>query len=44
MQVMLMLAIFISSSYVSMFSTTNGYENIEKDTKVITSKEKRMKK
>ena len=37
-------AIFISSSYVSMFSTTNGYENIEKDTKVITSKEKRMKK
>ena len=37
-------SIFISSSYVSMFSTTNGYENIEKDTKVITSKEKRMRK
>ncbi|MBQ2639483.1 MAG: LCP family protein [Bacilli bacterium] len=37
-------SIFISSNYVSMFSTTTGYENIEKDTKVITSKEKRMKK
>ena len=36
--------IFISSSYVSMFSSTSGYENIDKDTKVVIKQEKRMKK
>ncbi len=35
---------FISSSYVSMFSNITGYEDIETDTKVIISKEKKMKK
>ena len=35
---------FISSSYVSMFSNITGYEDIENDTKVITSKDKKMKK
>ncbi len=37
-------SIFTSSSYVSMFSNVTGYEEIEKDTKVIISKEKKMKK
>ena len=36
--------IFISSSYVDMFSNVTGYEEIKTDTKVITSKEKKMKK
>lgn len=36
--------IFISSNYVSMFSSTNGYENIDKDTKVVIKQEKTMKK
>ena len=35
---------FISSNYVSMFSNITGYEEIETDTKVILSKEKKMKK
>ena len=35
---------FISSSYVGMFSNVTGYEDIETDTKVIASKEKKMKK
>ena len=37
-------AMFVSSSYVSMFSSITGYENIETDTKVIISKDKKMKK
>ena len=37
-------AMFTSSSYVSMFSSTTGYENIASDTKVIISKNKKMKK
>lgn len=37
-------AIFVSSGYVSMFSDITGYENIESDTKVIISKDKKMKK
>ena len=37
-------SMFVSSNYVSMFSSTNGYEDIASDTKVIVSKEKRMKK
>jgi len=37
-------AMFVSSSYVSMFSGITGYENIENDTKVIISKDKEMKK
>lgn len=37
-------AMFTSSSYVSMFSNITGYENIETDTKVIISKDKKMKK
>ncbi len=37
-------AMFVSGSYVSMFSGITGYENIEIDTKVITSKDKKMKK
>lgn len=37
-------AIFVSSSYVSMFSGITGYESIESDTKVIISKDKKMKK
>ena len=37
-------AMFISSSYVSMFSGLSSYEDIEKDTKVIISKEKKMRK
>ena len=37
-------AMFVSSSYVSMFSSITGYENIETDTKVIISKDKEMKK
>ncbi len=36
--------LFVSSSYVSMFSGITGYENIEKDTKVILSKDKKMRK
>ena len=35
---------FVSDSYVSMFSGITGYENIATDTKVIISKEKEMKK
>lgn len=37
-------AMFVSGSYVSMFSGITGYENIESDTKVIISKDKKMKK
>ena len=37
-------SMFISSNYVSMFSSTNGYEDIASDTKVVVSKEKRMRK
>ena len=37
-------AMFVSDSYVSMFSGITGYENISTDTKVIISKEKEMKK
>ena len=37
-------AMFVSGSYVSMFSGITGYENIEIDTKVIISKDKKMKK
>lgn len=37
-------AIFISSSYVEMYSGITGYEDIATDTKVIISKEKEMKK
>ena len=37
-------AMFVSDSYVSMFSGITGFENISTDTKVITSKEKKMKK
>lgn len=37
-------AMFVSGSYVSMFSGITGYENIENDTKVIISKDKKMKK
>ena len=35
---------FVSDHYVSMFSGITGYENIATDTKVITSKDKEMKK
>lgn len=35
---------FVSDSYVSMFSGITGYENIATDTKVIVSKDKKMKK
>ena len=37
-------AMFISSSYVEMYSGVTGYEDIASDTKVIISKEKEMKK
>lgn len=37
-------AMFVSDSYVSMFSGITGYENIATDTKVIISKDKKMKK
>ena len=37
-------AMFVSDSYTSMFSGITGYENIATDTKVITKKEKEMKK
>lgn len=37
-------AMFVSGSYVSMFSGITGYENIENDTKVIASKDKKMRK
>ena len=37
-------AIFISSSYVDMYSGITGYEDIATDTKVIISKDKEMKK
>ena len=37
-------AMFISSSYVDMFSGITGYEDIATDTKVIISKDKEMKK
>lgn len=37
-------AMFISGSYVSMYSNITGYENIETDTKVLLSKDKKMKK
>ena len=35
---------FVSDHYVSMFSGITGYENISTDTKVIISKDKKMKK
>ena len=37
-------AIFISSNYVSMFTSIEAYQNIESDTKVIYEQEKKMKK
>lgn len=37
-------AMFVSSSYASMFSNITGYEDIASDTKVIISKDKKMKK
>ena len=37
-------ALFITSSYPSIFNTLSGYENIENDTKIIFTKEKQMKK
>ncbi len=37
-------AMFVTDSYVSMFSGITGYENISTDTKVIISKDKKMKK
>ncbi len=37
-------AMFVSGNYVSMFSGITGYENIEIDTKIIISKDKKMKK
>ena len=37
-------AMFVSDHYVSMFSGITGYENIATDTKVITSRDKEMKK
>lgn len=37
-------AVFISSSYVDMYSGITGYEDIATDTKVIISKDKEMKK
>lgn len=37
-------AMFVSGSYVSMFSGITGYENIENETKVIISKDKKMRK
>ena len=37
-------AIFVPDSYVSMFSGITGYESISTDTRVITSKDKLMKK
>jgi len=37
-------AMFVSGSYVSMFSGISGYENVQSDTKIITSKDKKMKK
>lgn len=37
-------AMFVSSSYVDLFSGITGYEDIATDTKVIISKEKKMKK
>lgn len=36
--------LFLPDSYVSMFSNISGYENISNDTKVIYSKDKKMKK
>ncbi len=37
-------AIFISSNYVSMFTSIEAYQNIESDTKVVYEQEKKMKK
>ncbi len=37
-------AMLISSNYKEMFATTEGYENIANELKVITSKDKKMKK
>ena len=37
-------AIFISSNYVSMFSSIEKFENIESETKVIVSRDKKVKK
>lgn len=37
-------AIFISSNYVSMFTSIETYQNIESDTKVVYEQEKKMKK
>ncbi len=37
-------AMFVSGSYVSMFSGITGYENIESETKIIASKDKKMRK
>lgn len=37
-------AVFLPTDYVSMFSNLSGYENIATDTKIVVSKEKKMKK
>lgn len=37
-------AIFITDNYVDMFSNVSGYEDVESDTKIIISKDKKMKK
>lgn len=37
-------AMFVSDSYEAMFSSITGYENIRTDTRVIISKDKKMKK
>ena len=37
-------AMFVTDGYVSLFSGITGYENVQNETKVIISKEKKMKK
>lgn len=37
-------AVILPTDYASMFKTITGYENIESDTKIILTKEKKMKK
>ena len=37
-------AIFITDNYVDMFSNVTGYENVKTDTKIILSKDKKMRK
>lgn len=37
-------AVFLPTNYVSMFSNLSGYESIADDTKIVVSKEKKMKK